>query len=99
MITPAGEVAYTCEKTKSWYPTNSDGILRYVDTPYGRLSTAICFDMDFPAFIRQAARAGVDIMLVPAFDWKPIKPFHTPAGHPSARSPEQNPGPRLSPGP
>jgi len=80
MITPDGEVAYTYEKTKSWYQTNSDGILRTVDTPYGRLSTAICFDMDFPPFIRQAARQDVDIMLVPAFDWEQIKSFHTQVG-------------------
>jgi apolipoprotein N-acyltransferase len=27
-----------------------------VDTPHGRIAAAICFDMDFPRFIRQAAR-------------------------------------------
>jgi apolipoprotein N-acyltransferase len=80
MITPAGEVAYTYEKTKSWYQTNSDGILHAIDTPYGRLATAICFDMDFPPFIRQSARQDVDIMLVPAFDWEQIKSFHTQVG-------------------
>jgi len=80
MITPSGEIAYTYEKTKSWYPTNSDGIIRVVDTPYGRLSSVICFDMDFPAFIHQAGEQDVDIMLVPAFDWEPIKPFHTQVG-------------------
>jgi len=80
MITPAGDVAYSYTKTKSWYPTDSDGILHFVDTPYGRLSSAICFDMDFPAFIHQAAKENVDIMLVPAFDWEPIKPYHTQVG-------------------
>ncbi|NOZ51349.1 MAG: hypothetical protein GXP37_15095 [Chloroflexi bacterium] len=80
MITPSGDIAYTYEKTKSWYPTNSDGIIRVIDTPYGRLSSVICFDMDFPAFIHQAAAQDVDIMLVPAFDWKQIKPFHTQVG-------------------
>jgi apolipoprotein N-acyltransferase len=73
-------VAYTYEKTKSWYPTDSDGILHAIDTPYGRLATAICFDMDFPSFIHQAARQDVDIMLVPAFDWEQIKSFHTQVG-------------------
>ena len=80
LITPAGEIAYTYEKTKSWYPTNSDGIIDVIDTPYGRLSSAICFDMDFPNFIRQAGRQDVDIMLAPAFDWEPIKPYHTQVG-------------------
>ena len=80
MITPEGEVAYEYTKTKSWYPTDSDGVLHGVDTPYGRLSTAICFDMDFPSFIRQAGRNDVDIMLVPSYDWEPIKPYHTYVG-------------------
>jgi len=77
MITPAGDVAYTYTKTKSWYATDSDGILRTVDTPFGRVSTAICFDMDFPGFIRQAAQQGVDIMLVPGFDTAGTRPYHS----------------------
>jgi apolipoprotein N-acyltransferase len=80
VIEPGGEVAYTYEKTKSWYQTDSDGVLHAIDTPYGRLSTAICFDMDFPGFIHQAAKQDVDIMLVPAFDWEQIKSFHTQVG-------------------
>jgi apolipoprotein N-acyltransferase len=80
MIAPDGQEAYAYTKTKSWYPTDSDGILHTVDTPYGRVSSAICFDLDFPAFIRQAARQDVDVMLVPAFDWEPIKPYHTQVG-------------------
>ncbi|MCX7771929.1 MAG: hypothetical protein N2376_02300 [Clostridia bacterium] len=77
MIAPNGQIAYRYEKTNSWYPTDSDGIIRKADTPYGRIGAAICFDMDFPAFIRQAS--DVDIMLVPAFDTKKISPFHTEA--------------------
>ncbi len=80
MITPNGEIASDYEKTMSWYETDSEGILPVLDTPYGRISMAICFDMDFPHFIRQAALQGVDIMLVPAFDWEPIKTFHTQVG-------------------
>jgi len=80
IITPNGEIAYDYEKTKSWYETDSEGILPVLDTPYGRISMAICFDMDFPHFIRQVARHDVDIMLVPAFDWEPIKAFHSQVG-------------------
>lgn len=80
LITPEGEIAYTYTKTKSWYPTDSDGVIHSVDTPYGRIGGAICFDMDFPGFIHQAGKQGVDIMLVPAFDWEPIKPYHTQVG-------------------
>ena len=55
-------------------------MIHSADTPYGRIGAAICFDMDFPGFIRQAGKQGVDIMLVPAFDWEPIKPYHTQVG-------------------
>jgi len=32
--------------------------------------------MDFPAMVRQAGRAGVDIMLVPAHDWRELGDLH-----------------------
>lgn len=79
MIEPSGEIAYTYRKTMDFYPTQSDGIIQTVDTPYGRIGSAICVDMDFPHFINQAGKNNVDIMLVPAFDWESIK-FHTQVG-------------------
>lgn len=75
MINPQGEVEYRYEKTISWYPSNSDGKIPVIDTPYGKLSTAICFDMDYPSLLSQAKDA--DIMLVPAFDTKKISDYHT----------------------
>jgi apolipoprotein N-acyltransferase len=75
MINPQGEVEYRYEKTISWYPSDSDGKIPVIDTPYGKLATAICFDMDYPYFISQAKAA--DIMLVPGFDTKKIADYHT----------------------
>lgn len=46
-----------------------------IQTPYGKLSTAICFDMDYPGLISQAKDA--DIMLVPGYDTRKIANFHT----------------------
>lgn len=80
MFSPEGALAYSYVKTMSWYPTGSDGILHTVDTPYGRLGTAICFDMDFPSFINGLGRAGADIVLVPAFDTERIRQYHTETG-------------------
>jgi apolipoprotein N-acyltransferase len=77
MFTPQGQLAFTYQKTKSWLPVDSDGQIKTVETPYGTLAAAICFDLDFPAFLRQAARAGTDIMLVPGYDSERIRPFHT----------------------
>lgn len=49
-----------------------------LQTPYGRLSTAICFDADFPSWMQQAASGqGVDIMLLPSNDWQAADPWHT----------------------
>lgn len=72
---PDGKMQYRYEKTISWYPTDSDGRLPVIQTPYGKLSVAICFDMDYPQLISQARNA--DIMLVPGYDTKKISDFHT----------------------
>jgi apolipoprotein N-acyltransferase len=77
---PDGEQLFRYEKTISWYPTDSDGIVPAVDTPWGTLSAVICFDLDFPRLLRQAARKRVDILLVPGFDTEPISPYHTQIG-------------------
>ncbi|RKD32456.1 nitrilase-related carbon-nitrogen hydrolase [Thermohalobacter berrensis] len=53
------------------------GELKAVDTPYGKIGSTICFDMDFPSLIRQAGKKDIDIMLIPASDWKEIDPIHT----------------------
>ncbi|CAI7823429.1 unnamed protein product [Closterium sp. NIES-54] len=45
------------------------GYLPVVDTELGRMSVAICLDMQFPALIRQAGRQGVDILLEPSWSW------------------------------
>jgi apolipoprotein N-acyltransferase len=80
MMAPDGSLAFTYVKTKSWYPTGSDGILRTVQTPWGRLGAAVCFDMDFPSFINNFARMGTDIVVVPSYDSERIRPFHTEVG-------------------
>jgi apolipoprotein N-acyltransferase len=80
MFDPDGKLVMDYTKTKSWYPTDSDGVLDTVQTPYGTISGVVCFDLDFPTLVRQAGRAGTDILIVPAFDTKPISPYHTEAG-------------------
>jgi apolipoprotein N-acyltransferase len=80
MFAPDGARAFTYVKTMSWYPTGSDGVLHTVDTPYGRIGSAICFDMDFPSFIHRLGSLKADIVLVPSFDSAGIRPFHTEVG-------------------
>ena len=72
LISPAGSVVWTYNKT---YPVvvNGDssvtlrgsGVLPVADTPYGRLTTAICNDVGYPGLLRQAGQKGADILLVP----------------------------------
>jgi apolipoprotein N-acyltransferase len=78
-ISPEGKVLLTYYKAK---PTPGegaygDGLLKYYDSPYGRISTSICFDMDFPGLINQLSNKNIDIMLVPGSDWPEITPYHT----------------------
>jgi apolipoprotein N-acyltransferase len=80
LFSPDGSRSFTYVKTISWYPTGSDGILRVADTPYGKIGAAICFDMDFPGFIRRLGSLGADIVLVPAYDKEKIRPYHTEVG-------------------
>jgi len=53
-----------------------DGVLPVVATPVGRVASAICFDADFPAFMRQAGQGRADLMIVVANEWKAIKDLH-----------------------
>jgi apolipoprotein N-acyltransferase len=81
MLDPAGTVVWDYHKA---YPTPGENamvvagppIVPFVDTPYGRLATVICFDADFPALVRQAGQAGVDILLLPYKDWASVRIQH-----------------------
>lgn len=79
IITPEQEVAD--EYIKSIIPpgepsVKGSGILKNVETQFGKLSTAICFDMDFPGLILQAGKEDVEALFVPALDWKEIGTIH-----------------------
>ena len=44
-------------------------ILQYADTPYGKVSFAICREVDMAKYMIQAGRNNVDIMISPAYEW------------------------------
>jgi apolipoprotein N-acyltransferase len=80
MIDPSGSVVWDYAKTN--HPLGDKaifapgpGVLPMVNSPFGRLTTVICFDADFPSLIRQAG--GADLLLVPANDWEPVAEFHS----------------------
>jgi len=44
-------------------------VIQSIQTPYGKIGLSICRDMGFPSYLSQAAKADVDIMLSPSYDW------------------------------
>ena len=56
--------------------TPGDGVLRHIDTEFGRISAAVCWDMDFPQVIQAAGRDSVNIMISPSAEWREIVPIH-----------------------
>ncbi|MGL1893493.1 MAG: hypothetical protein OCD02_17785 [Spirochaetaceae bacterium] len=53
-----------------------DGIIKFTDTEFGRISSVICWDMDFPGAVSQTGRNSVDILFSPANEWSQIIPVH-----------------------
>ena len=82
LIQPNGQIGWEYLKS-ALQPTAEAPIVNHgdfqvpiIDTEYGRIGNVICYDMEFPRFIRQAGKQHVDIMLVPSFDWRGITPLH-----------------------
>ena len=49
----------------------------FIDTKFGRLGNLICADLDMQHYCIQAGEKQIDILLVPAYDWKAITPLHS----------------------
>lgn len=54
-----------------------DGRVGVLQTPHGRLAWAICYDYDYPELIRQAGRAGADILIDPSWEHSGMDPLHS----------------------
>jgi apolipoprotein N-acyltransferase len=82
-IQPTGEIAWQYLKARptpgpeTGMAVRSEGRLRQLDTPYGKIDAAICYDTDFPRLMAQAGEQKADVVLSPAGDWKAIDPRHT----------------------
>ena len=83
MIQPNGQVAWEYNKVRpvpgpeAASQVRGDGKLRSLDTPYGKLTSVICFDADFPRLLAQAGAMGADLVVDPSNDWRAIDPWHT----------------------
>lgn len=65
-IRPDGQIEYIHFKGRNpnagFYQGNT---IEVIDTPYGRIASPICFEMEFHRFIRQIGEKNVDILIVP----------------------------------
>ena len=83
LIDPSGKTVWQYLKAhptpgpESALSVPSDGKLRFLDSHYGRIGAAICYDMDFPRLIVHAGTHLTGILLSPASDWRGIDPRHT----------------------
>ena len=83
LVKPDGEIAWEYFKAhpvpggEAAISITRDGRLQSLDTPYGHLSSVICFDADFPQLLAQAGALGADVVLDPSNDWPAIDPWHT----------------------
>jgi apolipoprotein N-acyltransferase len=65
-IRPDGSIAYTHYKGRNPNAGYFHGMtLETLDTPYGRIASPICFEMEAHRLIRQAGLQRVDILVVP----------------------------------
>ena len=82
LIDPSGQIVISHLKNRpvsGW----EAGIMRrghdgvpVVSTGTGRVAGAICFEADFPEFIRQTGRDNADLLILPVNEWKSIKDIH-----------------------
>jgi apolipoprotein N-acyltransferase len=81
LIDPSGEIRWSYVKitaagAEARVNVRGTAPIPSGDTPYGRLASPICFDMDFPWIVRETGRARADLLLVPASDWREIGRIH-----------------------
>jgi apolipoprotein N-acyltransferase len=51
--------------------------LKLVQTEYGKMAGAICYDYDFPQMALTHARLGADLVVLPGMDWRGMLTRHT----------------------
>jgi apolipoprotein N-acyltransferase len=79
LIDNTGAIRASYEKThpvaggEAFIVFHGSSSLPLVETPQGKVCTAICNDMHFPALIREAGRGGADILIAPYDEIRPIE--------------------------
>ena len=82
LLRPDGEVAWVYMKSfltpiENLIINKGEASIPFIDSEYGRISNALCSDLDLSGHISQVGKNAVDILLVPAFDWAEVTPYHS----------------------
>ena len=82
LISNKGEVLYEYQKQNLIPLIEADYFEdmdkpKVIETDLGKLTIAICYDINFPYFINSLSRKHFDILLIPSWDWEGIAEFHS----------------------
>ena len=77
-----GEIIYNYTKHNlipfvefDYFPSKAP--LQVLNTNFGKLSTVICYDINYPIFINSLSRKNVDILIVPSWDYPGVAEFQS----------------------
>ena len=77
-----GEIIYNYTKHNlipfvefDYFPSKEP--LKVLNTNFGKLSTVICYDINYPIFINSLSRKNLDILIVPSWDYPGVAEFQS----------------------
>jgi apolipoprotein N-acyltransferase len=82
LVDPTGRIAMSYVKehpVMGWEASImrvGSGGIRVLPTVNGRIAGAICYDADFPSYIRRAGLGATELFVLPVNDWRAIKDIH-----------------------
>lgn len=82
-LNPEGGVEWTYVKShlvpfmEDTLYEQGDGTIYVSHTPYGNISSTICYDSDYPSFTQSVGATDADILIVSAWDWDAIIGYHS----------------------
>jgi len=80
-IGPDGKIIAEYLKSKPAPPLEpiapGEDAIPVLDTPYGKIASVICADLDYPGLLYQGHVYDADLLLIPAQDWAAADPLHT----------------------
>ena len=82
LISDQGKVLYNYQKKnllpmiETEYYTNLTEY-KTIETELGFFGVVICYDINYPDYLNQLSRLGLDTLLIPSWDWDGITEFHS----------------------